>query len=48
MLVYSAAPVSCTVELHLYFLLFSSDLSQQFAQLSCVLGDLHTRKVMGS
>jgi len=47
-LVYSADPVRCTVELNLYFLLFSSDLSQQFVQLSCVLGDLNTRNIMGN
>jgi len=38
MMFYSVAPVSCTVELILYFLLFSSEVSLHLAKLSCMLG----------
>jgi len=37
MMFYSVAPVSCTVELILNFLLFSSEVSLHLARLSCVL-----------
>jgi hypothetical protein len=37
MTVYSVALLNCTVELHVYFVLFGSDVSLQLAQLSCVM-----------